>query len=50
MKKWFIQFKNSIKYSFKRNIKQLEIGKAYRLYEGGYINDKTYRKILDSFY
>jgi len=46
MRKWIIQFKNSIKYSVKSNIKQLEDGKAYRLYEGGYISDKTYKKIL----
>lgn len=46
MKKAFYQTKNAIKYFFKRNLKNSELYKCSRLTEGGYMNKRTYERII----
>lgn len=44
MRKWLIQFKNAIKYTF-ININFNQLLNCERLYRGGYISLATYKRI-----
>lgn len=46
VKKAVYQTKNAIKYFFKWNLKNSELYKCFRLTEGGYMNKRTYERII----